>query len=308
MSKQSSVSLIATVLNEADNIQAFLESYRRQTLLASEFIIVDAYSTDRTVELIRAFAKKEAQLNIKLFDLPDASRGEARNFAAAQAKGEYLAFTDAGCMLDQKWLAELLAEQARTKAQVVGGWFSGFSTSKFEEAIVPYFLQLPRRPSAKNFVPTSRSLLIAKKTFNLVGGFREELQLSEDYELMLRLRSQRISWAFAAKAIVYWLPPKTYQEFLRKIAAFAASDIEAGILRPKVLSLYARYLLLIAAWVVNSYLGLVLTVVYLLWSITKNYHNCPKSWHLLPAMQISSDLVVMTATLFALKKFNSKAS
>jgi glycosyltransferase involved in cell wall biosynthesis len=306
--KKISISLIATVYNETESIVAFLESYRTQTLLASEFIIIDAGSTDQTANMIRNFAKKEPQLKIKLHIFPGSKRGQARNLAATKAKSEFLAMADAGCLLQRSWLAELAKEQARTKKPVVGGWFQGLAKSKLEEAIVPYFLQLPRRLTAENFMPTSRSLLIAKKTFIAVGGFQETLELSEDYNLMLRLRRDNITWAFAKKAIVDWLPPKTFPGFLRKIASFAASDIEAGILRPKVISLYARYLLLILAWAVQIHLGLVLTAAYLIWSIAKNYHNCPKSWYYLPGLQVSTDLVIMFATIIALRKFRAKVA
>ena len=40
--RKISVALIATVLNEQSNIADFLESYRNQSILAQEFIIVDA--------------------------------------------------------------------------------------------------------------------------------------------------------------------------------------------------------------------------------------------------------------------------
>jgi len=306
MSKQSSVSLIVTVRNEADNIRAFLESYLKQTVLAHELIIVDAGSTDRTAEIINSFTAAHPELNTSLFILPGSKRGQARNFASTKAKGELLAMTDAGCLLDCRWLQELLAEQMRSGAVAVGGWFQGLSKSKLQEAIVPYFLQLPRHLTAANFIPTSRSFLIAKKTFIKIGGFKETLELSEDYDLMLRLRRQQISWALAAKALVYWLPPSTLRQFLAKIAAFAISDIEAGIIRPKVLSLYLRYFILFMIWLWNWPLGLVVASTYLLWSIMKNYHNCPNSWYYLPLLQISTDAVVMTASLLALRKFNSK--
>lgn len=306
MPKQSSVSLIVTVRNEADSLGVFLESYLKQTVLAHELIIVDAGSTDQTVKIINNFTAAHPELNISLFILPESKRGQARNFASTKAKGEFLAMTDAGCLLDHKWMQELLAEQMRTGAVAVGGWFRGLSKSKLQEAIVPYFLQLPRRLTAANFIPTSRSFLIAKKTFIEIGGFKETLELSEDYDLMLRLRRQQINWTLATKALVYWLPPSTLRQFLAKIAAFATSDIEAGIIRPKVLSLYLRYFILLAIWLWNWPLGLVAVSAYLLWSIMKNYHNCPGSWYYLPLLQISTDVVVMIASLLALRKFNSK--
>ncbi len=155
---------------------------------------------------------------------------------------------------------------------------------------------------------TTRSLLIEKKLWEELGGLNEKLKLSEDYQLMLRIKQRKIEMAFARKALVYWEPPHTFQSFINKIAAFAKSDIEAGIIRPKVLLIFARYfffLILLLNFNLWYFVGLFL--LYILWSIYKNKHNCPKAWYLLPMMQISSDLAVMGASLWAVPKFNSRA-
>ncbi len=306
--KKLSVSLIATVLNELQSIEAFLDSYKQQTLLASQFIIVDAGSTDGTAQLIEKFAKKNRLLKIELVVLENSTRGQARNAAVAKAKGEWLAFTDAGCVLESDWLEQLVMEQVHSQQQVVGGWFRGLAQSRLQEAMVPYFLQLPRQLSTKNFIPTSRSLLISKKAFDTVRGFKEELILSEDYDLMLRLRAEKISWALARRAIVNWFPPKNYRTFLWKIAAFAASDIEAGIVRPKVLSIYGRYLVFLTVSIWSISLAVLLLLLYFSWSIIKNYHNCPDAWYYLPFLQFSTDMAIMVASLFAIRNFNSRVA
>lgn len=304
--RKISVSLIATVFNEANNIKAFLESYKKQNIKASEFIIVDALSTDETASIIEEFINANPQLKIKLFK-KESNRSVARNFAVSKAKGDYLAFTDAGCLLNKFWLEELLRELIESQKQVVGGFFQGIAKNNLEEAIVPYFLQLNKNVNEKNFTPTTRSLLIEKKLWQKLGGLNENLKLSEDYQLMLRIKQAKISMAFAKKAIVRWYPPTSFLAFLKKIAGFAESDVEAGILRPKVLSIFARYGILLFLLAVNIFYFLAALLIYAIWSIQKNKHNCPNSWLYLPILQVSSDLVIMIATLFALRKFNSRA-
>ena len=56
--KKEMLSLIVTVFNEADTIEDFLRSVQQQSLAPTELIIVDAQSTDNTVNLIKKFAKK----------------------------------------------------------------------------------------------------------------------------------------------------------------------------------------------------------------------------------------------------------
>lgn len=305
--RKISVALIATVFNEKNNIHDFLESYKKQSILAQEFIIVDACSTDGTDLIIEAFSKKNPQLNIHFFR-KKTNRSQARNFAVTKTSADYLAFTDAGCVLDWLWLEELLKKLILSRKKVVGGFFRGIVHSKLEEAIVPYFLQLSKNVNEKNFIPTTRSLLIEKKLWQDLGGLNEKLKLSEDYQLMLRIKQKNIEMAFAKKAIVYWEPPHDFLSFIKKIDAFAKSDVEAGIVRPKVLLIFVRYLIfLILIFNFNLIYFLSLFLIYIIWSIYKNKHNCPESWYLLPILQISSDLTVMKASLLAMPKFNSKA-
>lgn len=306
--KKIRVSLIATVFNEEENIENFLQSYAKQSFLAEEFIIVDALSSDQTYVLIKKFIKKHPRLNIRLFK-KSSNRSQARNFAVTKAVGDYLAFTDAGCVLDRFWLEKLLQAQSETKKRVVGGHFRGLSKNNLQEAIVPYFLQLSKQLNENNFIPTTRSLLIEKKLWLELGGLNEKLNLSEDYDLMLRIKKLEISWAFADQAIVYWLPPVDYLSFLKKIASFAGSDIEAGIIRPKVILIFLRYLFFVfMIFNFKSIFFLTVFIFYLIWSIYKNKHNTPKAWFYLPVLQVGSDLAIMWASLLSLPKFNSKAS
>lgn len=305
--RKISLALIATVFNESKNIQEFLESYKRQSVLAKEFIIVDAFSDDGTDAIIEEFAQKNRYLNIRLFR-KKANRSQARNFAVTKTSADYLAFTDAGCLLDWLWLEELLKKLVLSRQKVVGGFFRGIVHSQLEEAIVPYFLQLPKNVNEKNFMPTTRSLLIEKKLWEDLGGLNEKLKLSEDYQLMLRIKKRHIDIAFAKKALVYWEPPHSFLAFLKKIGSFAKSDIEAGIIRPKVLLIFVRYLLfLILILYFSPFYFLGFFLVYVMWSIYKNKHNCPESWYLLPILQISADLMVMGASLLAMPKFSSRA-
>ncbi len=58
----SAVSVIATVLNEAENIDGLASSLARQTLKPAEIIIVDGGSTDGTWEKLQAARQKYANL------------------------------------------------------------------------------------------------------------------------------------------------------------------------------------------------------------------------------------------------------
>ena len=123
------ISLITTLYNESKNIEAFLDSYKKQTVYADEFIIVDGGSTDGTINFINNFIEKNKDLNIRLIVDESCSKkfvkgpiARGRNVAIKNAKYHYIAVTDAGCVLDSKWFEEIIKPFQDKKVDVVSGW------------------------------------------------------------------------------------------------------------------------------------------------------------------------------------------
>src|SRR4051812_44242694 len=96
------VSLIATIFNEADSIETWLRSVSGQTRQPDELVLVDAGSTDGTVETIRSHTS--ASFPIHLHVVEGANVPEGRNSAFRYALGPIVAVTDAGTDLDPSWL------------------------------------------------------------------------------------------------------------------------------------------------------------------------------------------------------------
>ena len=102
------VSLIITVLNEADTICSLLKAVNDQTLLPDEIIVVDGGSKDETPQIIKKITQDNPDLNLKLFIEPGFNISQGRNFAINQAKNKLIAITDAGCVPNKNWLEELV--------------------------------------------------------------------------------------------------------------------------------------------------------------------------------------------------------
>ncbi len=66
-----------------------------------EIIIVDGHSTDRTVEIARKYGAK-------IFYEEGGTRASACNVGIMQVHGDYVAFTDADCVADRRWLKNAL--------------------------------------------------------------------------------------------------------------------------------------------------------------------------------------------------------
>ena len=297
--KKESISLIVTVLNEAATLSALLKSIAQQTLLPDELVIVDADSQDASQQLIKDFSQ-HSPIKVKLL-VKAGNRSQGRNWAVKHSHGQWLAMTDAGCVLDKDWLAQLCLTQQQTGAEVVAGYYQALANNPLQQAIAPYFLVTSQRLKAREFLPATRSMLISRQLFRQLGGFAEHLAFAEDYALAKKMKQQQVNIAFARQALVYWLPPTNLVDFSKTVYQMAYYDVVAGVTRPKVYLIFARYLIFLGFCLFfdNLLLIFALTLIYLLWSIAKNYRNCPRAWYYLPLLQLLADCFVMTATLMA---------
>jgi glycosyltransferase involved in cell wall biosynthesis len=114
------------VRNEQEHITATLEHLAQMQFSQGKFevIVVDGNSTDGTPALIHQFAGTHPELTIRLItESKPGSHGNARNTVLDHARGRYIAFTDADCLVAEDWLEKLVGvlEKARqTDTSVVG--------------------------------------------------------------------------------------------------------------------------------------------------------------------------------------------
>lgn len=297
------ISLVVTVLNEEKTIESFLDSVAEQMLKPDEIIIVDGGSVDWTLEILA-----ERKENIRVLIMKGANRALGRNRGVEEAKGDIIAFTDAGCILDKNWLLELTKPFSYEKVDVVAGYYNAVTKSVFEKCVAPYALVMPDRVNPKNFLPASRSMAIRKDTFNKAGGFPLNYPDNEDYVFANQLKKMGVKMVFSKEAIVSWMPRTTIGSFWRMIFRFARGDAKAGLRTMKVLSVFARYgillLLLFLARFFNDFIFYfsLSILFYLIWSIFKNYKYIKdiRAFYILPLLQLISDFAVISGTIAGL--------
>ena len=225
------VSLITTLYNEADNIFNFLESYKKQTKYADEFIIVDGGSIDGTIDIIEQYAKDNKELNIQLIVDKTCSKkytagpiAKGRNVAIENAKHDYIAVTDAGCILDEHWFEEITKLFEDDSIDVVSGWYKANIVNEFQTVYADIYLPTLNNFDPKSFLPSSRSLAFKKNCWGKVGGYPTDSMTAEDTKFDLDLKKMGCSFVFNEKAIVYWNCPKSYQEAIDKAYYYAVGD------------------------------------------------------------------------------------
>lgn len=318
-SRSAKLSLVVTVFNERDHLAALLKGLDEQTLVPDQIVIVDAYSTDGTWELLNDWSRSrrsrallgQTSKSIEPEILIEQKAGGisvGRNRGIELATGELIATTDAGCVPEPEWLAHLMATWSQSEADLVAGHAVGLPSNAFEAAQVPFVLVMDSKVRAGNYLPATRSMLLKKTVWTELGGFDEKLLVSEDYAFSIAARRAGYKIVFCAQARVGWLPRPNLLAFAKMVAGQATYDLLGGIKRVQVDWLIWRWsvaaLGLMIFWLVQPNwiwpLLLFLAVLFVglaLWRRGRGLRLASLLW--LPILHLVSDWAVIFGTLRA---------
>ena len=232
------VSLVATVLNEAESLPRLLDSLTMQTRPPDEVVFCDGGSTDDTLSLLEA----EDRLPLRVVHKPGANISQGRNAAIATATAEVIAVTDGGVRLDPQWLEKIVAPFEDTTAQVVAGFFRPDPQTLFETALGATVLPELRDVQPSRFLPSSRSIAFRKGAWTAVGGYPEWLDYCEDLIFDLRLRDLYGPCIFAPDALVHFRPRPGLSAFFVQYYHYARGDGKANLWGRRHAVRYLTYL------------------------------------------------------------------
>ncbi len=205
------VSIVIPARNEEASISRCLGAIRsiRTPDAEVEIIVVDNNSTDGTAAISQKFGAK-------VVTKKEGTIGSLRNAGAAVAKGQFIAFLDADCIVPGDWLERALSFFADDCRMIIG----------FRRTI----------PDGANWVARSWDLLFSKRNFTAevewlpsgnmimprdaflsIGGFDEGLETNEDCDLCFRLGKLGYRVLSCADATVTHLrPPRSLSQVFRK--------------------------------------------------------------------------------------------
>jgi glycosyltransferase involved in cell wall biosynthesis len=235
------ISVIATVLNEGDNIRRLMDSLVAQTCQPADVVIVDGGSHDQTVDVLHEY---EDRLPLRVIVAPGSSISAGRNQAISAARHDIIAVTDAGVILNSQWL-ERITRPLRDddSVEVVGGFFRADPHNLFEAAMGATVLPLADEIDPNTFLPSSRSVAFRKSAWEAVGGYPEWLDYCEDLIFDLRLKAISAPQVFEKDALVYFRPRQSLGAFFKQYYLYARGDGKADLWRKRHLIRYATYLL-----------------------------------------------------------------
>jgi len=179
------ISVIVPTLNEEKYLPRCLKSLVDQAYdLPIEVLVIDGGSTDETVRIAKKYADK-------VLVKPNAPVGAARNLGAKVASGEVLAFIDADTIANPQWLNSVVGAFQRQPG-VVGvtgptlpydGRVSDMITYRLWTIYLQRLLLYLEMPHVIGFNCAYR-----RAPFLSVGGFDEDIVMSEDIRLAHKIR------------------------------------------------------------------------------------------------------------------------
>ena len=261
------VSLVIPVLNESETISSLIETIKAQTLRPSEVIFVDADSTDNTVEVIEKLSGGQ-------FTIIKAGKrvmpGQGRNIGVASARYEWIAFTDAGILLDKNWLMNLVRKAAEVNdASIIYGDYAPVINSFFDKCCAITFV-----PGAKpgHIRGTSiASCLLKKEVWEKAGGF-PSWRAAEDLMFMEKVGKLGFKTAYAPEAKIYWKLRPNLASAYKKFEVYSKYNVLAGRQRYwhyGVARQYAVVLAVILLGIFHHYYWLFLLPLWIIARVVK---------------------------------------
>jgi glycosyltransferase involved in cell wall biosynthesis len=205
------ISVVIPAYNSAHFLPRCLESVLAQTLKPVEVIVVDDGSTDNTAEVA-------VELGATVLRCRNGGPGAARNAGIQAATGEWIALLDA----DDLWVPEKLERQALCIRPETVLAYTGIQAFDDNGVLGEYpaieVTSTRKMLRYRNPFATS-SVLMRRKAALADGGFREDIQSCEDWELWVRLERAGDFEAVADPLTHYYVYPKSFSANPTKMLA-----------------------------------------------------------------------------------------
>ncbi|ACP54599.1 glycosyltransferase [Saccharolobus islandicus] len=172
------VSIVIPTLNSEKTVKGTLESLQILDYKNFEVVVVDGYSTDNTLNIVKQFVEK---YGIRIVLEERKGRGVAYNRGVLESRGKYVAFLDSDARIaTPTWIknAVILMENNDKIGVVFTKVFSP-PDSKFLQKSIDTYL-------CKGFT-TANGAIYRKDAVLKVGGFNEKMNYMQEDELLYKL-------------------------------------------------------------------------------------------------------------------------
>jgi glycosyltransferase involved in cell wall biosynthesis len=220
MMNSPSASVIIPTRDRPQALECCLDALAAQMMPPGSFEVIvvdDGSAPPLSLDPLRWARKFE----LKLIHQQNTGPAGARNRGVAEARGEFIAFTDDDCLPTPGWLGELVAKLRENPNAMVGGsTFNGLKSDRFAETS-QFVLELVyehfnRNPEGAYFF-ASNNIACRREHYMSIGGFDAEFDFpgAEDREFCDRWRMQGRSMLWQKSALIEHRHGQSLMAFIR---------------------------------------------------------------------------------------------
>ncbi|GHV49158.1 glycosyl transferase [Bacteroidia bacterium] len=229
------ISLVIPVYNRPEEIDELLDSLTRQSVKDFEVVVVEDGSTVKCDGVVHKYANC---FELSYYFIPNGGPGQARNFGATKAKGDYFVVLDSDCFLPPGYIQSVNEELEATGADAFGGPdrasdnFTGIQKA-INYSMTSFFTTGGIRGGKKEldkFYPRSFNMGIRREAYERLGGF-SKMRFGEDIDFSIRLYEAGYKVRLFPSAWVYHKRRTGWKKFYRQV-------YNSGIAR---INLYKKY-------------------------------------------------------------------
>lgn len=202
------VSFVIIAYNEEKNIDRCLKSIERlDGIQASEIIVIDDGSKDRTLGIVQQHAERDPRVRAHVLG-HNQGRGAARAAGVKEAKGKYIAFIDADIILPKHWYMTCLSYMSQY--DVVGG----LAVPDADVNFVYMLLGLDPKTRASSITVNGANGLYKREVFDTFN-FDSHLRDGEDSVLLHLFEKNQIKTRSISTLIVEHKESKSFTQSIR---------------------------------------------------------------------------------------------
>ena len=233
------ISIITVSYNSNLTIKDTIDSVLSQTYLDIEYIIVDGWSNDNTVDIIREY-ERSFNGRMKWISEKDSGLYDAMNKGIQMATGEIIGIINSDDLFCDKHAIEKVMHKFEENELLDSVYADLFYVAQNDTAkIVRRWKSGNQKRFKYGWHPAHPTLYIKKEVYNKYGLFNLDYKLAADFEIMLRfLEKYRISTYYLKEAFVKMrLGGATnksikniYLQNIECLKAFQLNDIKVNVL------------------------------------------------------------------------------
>jgi len=220
------ISVVIPVRNEVNNLAVIVETLVGYSPCPARIVLVDAGSTDGTVDVERDLAGRHEIVHI--VEAGDAWPGRARNLGVAATSTKWILFLDAGVEVGSNLVRNFgEAREQNPGARMIIGSFACMADTRWKEAVIvatkPARVECHGYRGRYDFIPC----LIEREFFQELGGFKD-WRAGEDLEFVTRAKSEPDAVICSPGGRVVWEMAPSRHAMVKKWVTYAFHNAENG--------------------------------------------------------------------------------